>query len=245
MGWMPYCPADQGVLHQNMTAVNAIVLHRTYGAWGGDYSVGKQGIFHFLIGKESGNWVQFAPTENAQWHCNGANMFSVGIELEGTNEEPLTPWQAARLGDVVRWISQEHGVPLNYLDPGSVPYASVHVNDGNFHGVLCHASVQTDDGSQQHTDIVTPADWLRAISGVVDVALTDEDVQKIAAAVGGQQSAYWGKFTNIGDLWNHVDKVAAQLGAKIDAKVTTAGGTVDVGALAKAVADEVAKRMAS
>ena len=221
MGWMPGCPADPGVYHGALSPV-AVVLHRTYGAWGGDYSVGKQGIFQFLIGKDDGNWVQFAPTEIVQWHCNGANFKAVGIELEGTNEDPLTAWQAARLGDVLRYCSQTHGIPLNYLAPDAVPYASVWVNGGGFSGVISHCSVATDDGSQQHTDRIEVADWVRAVSGV-DVALDDTDIQKIAAAVGGQQSAYWGKYTNIGDLWNHVDKVAAALGAKID-KVTVSGG---------------------
>lgn len=163
MGWMPGCPQDPGVFHGDLKPI-AIVLHRTYGAWGGDYSVGKQGIFHFLLGKDEGNWVQFAPTEVVQYHCNGANFKAVGIEIEGTNDDPLTSWQLARLGDVLDWLHAEHGIPLDYLDPNSVAPASVHVNDGNFRGVISHVSVATDDGSQQHTDEIPVSTFNAAVA---------------------------------------------------------------------------------
>jgi len=163
MPWMPACPSDVGVFHGPLDPI-AIVTHRTYGAWGGDYSVGKQGIFHFLIGKNDGNWVQFAPTDVVQYHCNGANFTAVGIEIEGTNEDDLTPWQSARLGDVLQWLHATHGIPLDYLDPNSVAPASVHVNDGNFRGVISHVSVMTDDGSQQHTDEISVAAFNAAVN---------------------------------------------------------------------------------
>ncbi len=141
----------------------AIVLHRTYGAWGGDYSVGHQGIFHFLLGKDQGRWVQFAPTEIVQYHCNGANFRAVGIEIEGTNDDALTDWQSAKLGDVLHWLHAEHGIPLDYLDPNSVAPASVSVNHSNFRGVISHVSVATDDGSSQHTDEIPVAAFQAAI----------------------------------------------------------------------------------
>lgn len=162
MGWVPGCPQDPGVYHGPLAPI-AVVLHRTYGAWPGDYSVGKQGIFHILLGKDEGRWAQFAPTEIVQWHCNGANGKAFGVEIEGTNDEPLTDWQAARLGDVLRYARDAHGIPLDYLDPDSVPRASVHVNDGTFRGVISHCSVQTDDGSSQHGDFITVADYQRAV----------------------------------------------------------------------------------
>ena len=160
---MPGCPQDPGVYHGPLNP-QAIVLHRTYGAWGGDYSVGKQGIFQFLLGKDEGNWVQFAPTEIVQYHCNGANFRAFGIEIEGTNEDALTDWQLARLGDILRWANTEHGIPLVYQDPAVTPPASIWVNQSNFTGVISHVSVQTDDGSQQHTDEIDLATFNRAVA---------------------------------------------------------------------------------
>ena len=37
------------------------------------------------------------------------------------------------------------------------------VNGTDFRGVICHTSVATDDGSSQHSDLITPADYQRAL----------------------------------------------------------------------------------
>lgn len=225
MPWMAGCPADQGVLHGPMTDVRAVVLHRTYGYWPGDYSVGKQGIFQFLIGKADGNWVQFAPSEDCQWHCNGANRYAVGIELEGTNDDPLTDWQAARLGDVLRWVNATHGVPLEYLDPFGVAPASVWVNSGNFRGVISHVSVKTDDGSSQHGDFILPADFQRALGATpAGDDVTPEQMATLGQwmqeqrALNEKQMAEWmqQQSANVVKLVNaHVDAKIAQLEQKL------------------------------
>lgn len=159
MPWMPGCPSDPATPKGSLTPI-AIVLHRTYGQWAGDYSVGKnQGYFQFLIGQDDGQWVQFMDTNSVAWHANGANFKAFGIELTGTNEDTLTPWQLDRLGAVLHWASTTHGIPLTYTDPSVTQPASIHVNDGNFQGVISHASVQTDDGSAQHSDLITLSDY--------------------------------------------------------------------------------------
>lgn len=183
MPWMPGVPADPAPTFGALAPI-AIVLHRTYGGWGGDYAVGKRGTFQFLIGQDDGQWVQFASTDSVCYHCNGANLKAFGIELTGTNDDPLTDWQAARLGDVLRWGHAEHGIPLDYTDPLTIPPASIHVNDGTFRGVLSHASVMTDDNSSQHSDMVTVADYNRAI-----VPAQQEDDTLYLNCTSGQQTA--------------------------------------------------------
>ena len=76
----------------------AVVLHRTYGRWAGDFAVGKNGRsgqpigFHFLVGKD-GRAVQFYDTSTVCNHAKGANMWSIGVEFEGRNEDQLTDGQ--------------------------------------------------------------------------------------------------------------------------------------------------------
>lgn len=41
-------------------------------------------------------------------------------------------------------------------------------------------------------------------------------VEKVAAAVGGQNKALWGKYTNLGDLYNMLHKELAELKAVVD-----------------------------
>lgn len=163
MARLASCPQDYATPMGSLSP-EAVVLHRTYGYWPGDYAVIRNNsLCQFLIGKDPGNWVQFMDSTAVAYHCNGANFRAVGIELEGTNDDPLTDWQAARLGDVLRFLSAEHGIPLDFLDPNSVPAASVSVNHSGFRGVICHVSVATDDGSSQHSDEVSVADFQRAL----------------------------------------------------------------------------------
>lgn len=164
MAQIPGCPQDPVPEKRPFVAPAPIacVLHRTYGGWAGDYQVIKaNGTCQILIGKEPGQWVQFMDTRSIAYHCNGANFYAVGVELTGVNEDVLTDWQVQCLHAVIETLAAEHNIPKTYLDPDSVPPASVHVNDGTFKGYISHRSVQTDDGSQQHTDMITVADWYR------------------------------------------------------------------------------------
>ena len=59
---------------------------------------------HFLV-RRDGELVQFVPVERRAWHAGEScwrgrsrcNDFSVGIELEGTDDGPFTDAQYARL----------------------------------------------------------------------------------------------------------------------------------------------------
>lgn len=178
MGWIPGWPTDPTTPKGSLDP-KAVVLHRTYGHWPGDYSVGKQGIFQFLIGADPGHYVQFMDTTSVAYHCNGANFRAFGVEIEGTNDDPLNDWQVARLGEVLRYANSAHGIPLNYLDPITTPEASISVNHSNFVGIIAHRSVATDDGSSQHGDFVTVADFQKAVGSDSGEEMNDADWKKL------------------------------------------------------------------
>ncbi len=64
---------------------------------------------HFLV-RRDGELVQFVPVRRRAWHAGVSswrgrercNDFSVGVELEGTDDGPFTERQYARLADLIR-----------------------------------------------------------------------------------------------------------------------------------------------
>lgn len=126
------------------------VLHRTYGRWPGDYSVGKNApngtSFHFLVGKEEGQWVQFADTLRKCGHAPGANSTAIAIEFTGRNEEPLTDWQSRAGSWIIAATSDAHGIAREYYNGPRRPCTA---------GWTTHASVLGSD----HSDTVTRQDW--------------------------------------------------------------------------------------
>lgn len=139
---MPGIPHDLRAGYGSLSPV-AAVCHRTYGGWGGDYSVGKgsRGVisFHFLVGKEAGQWVQFVDTNRVAYHAKGANDWSIGIEVTGTNEDDFTGWQLEKVGEIVRWIHDTHRIPWVYVDAGRA---------GRRAGFVAHNAV----AGSSHTD---------------------------------------------------------------------------------------------
>ena len=151
-------PFDQGNHPQGTLNPTAVVVHRTYGTLEGDgfksaYSIGKNGRnglgigFHFLVGKNEGQWVQFYDTQVKAAHAKGANSWAIGIEFDGINEGPLTDWQVRAGAAICSAISAAHGIPLTYYDGARQQVA----------GYLAHASVPTST----HTDRLTREDWDR------------------------------------------------------------------------------------
>ncbi|RMG27936.1 MAG: 1,6-anhydro-N-acetylmuramyl-L-alanine amidase AmpD [Gammaproteobacteria bacterium] len=66
---------------------------------------------HLLIDRR-GHLTQYVPFERRAWHAGrsrfgaheGCNDFSIGIELEGTDEVPYTDEQYGCLAEVTRWL---------------------------------------------------------------------------------------------------------------------------------------------
>lgn len=174
MTWLDGWDHDELVRRGGMAPL-AVTLHRTYGAsYGGDYgtirnngnSYSGAGGCQFLIGQNPGERVQFGDTTTVLYHCNGSNFKSFGVEITGTNPDELTDWQVASLAEVLAVARDVHGIPLDYCDPYLTPHASVWVNGGGFRGVISHTSVATDNGTGQHTDLVTPEDFNRAVARI-------------------------------------------------------------------------------
>jgi AmpD protein len=68
---------------------------------------------HYLI-RRDGAVVQFVPPEKRAWHAGASswrgrsrcNDFSIGIELEGTDDDVFTPQQYASLASLLRTLRQ-------------------------------------------------------------------------------------------------------------------------------------------
>ncbi|WP_019625948.1 1,6-anhydro-N-acetylmuramyl-L-alanine amidase AmpD [Thioalkalivibrio sp. ALJT] len=66
---------------------------------------------HVLIDRE-GRLVQYVPFSRRAWHAGVShwdgrercNDFSIGIELEGTDDHPFTPVQYTALAGLIRWL---------------------------------------------------------------------------------------------------------------------------------------------
>ena len=66
---------------------------------------------HFLI-RRNGELVQFVPVKRRAWHAgvsswrgrNRCNDFSIGVELEGTDDGPFTRRQYARLASLINCL---------------------------------------------------------------------------------------------------------------------------------------------
>ena len=68
---------------------------------------------HLLV-RRDGEVVQYVPFLKRAWHagessydgCSACNDFSIGIELEGQDEEPYTPIQYERLAEVIHRLTE-------------------------------------------------------------------------------------------------------------------------------------------
>lgn len=176
MAWMPGVPHDPGPYPQGAQSPGQVVCHRTYGSWGGDYGVGKgsrRGIgFHFIVGKQPGQWCQFYDSQQRCNHAAGGNRDSIGIEVTGTDDDTMTDWQVSALGQIVQWLASEHGIPAaKYQGPRTSWYA----------GYRDHADV----AGSTHTDGWTDSDWSRIIAaGEQDDMFDDNDKQRLLNVEG-------------------------------------------------------------
>jgi len=108
----------------------------------------KQTSIHFLVGKQRGEVAQLIDTGTIAHHAGRqANAFFLGIEFESiparpgvrgqdprTNADELTPFQVSIGGDIIRWISQTHGIPRKG-PPSAMEWRQC---QGRWSGVLSH-----------------------------------------------------------------------------------------------------------
>jgi hypothetical protein len=157
-------------------------------------------------------------TDSVAYHCNGANFMAFGVELTGVNEEPLTDWQADRLGEVLHYAEATHGIPLAYVSPDAVPPASIWVNGGGFNGIISHVSVMTDNGSPQHTDAIAGSDVLRALGRTSpDTGVDDDMPRQFISKQSDPSVGVWEQAGNTRrhvypDEWKFLNDIAALFG---------------------------------
>ena len=71
---------------------------------------------HFLV-RRDGELVQYVPTELRAWHAGASqwkgrercNDFSIGIELEGADDQPFEDAQYATLAELTRALRERYG----------------------------------------------------------------------------------------------------------------------------------------
>jgi len=75
---------------------------------------------HFLITRE-GDLIQLVPLHKRAWHAGisqfedqeNCNDFSIGIELEGCDEQAFTPNQYTKLSELIKFLKTEYDIPLD------------------------------------------------------------------------------------------------------------------------------------
>jgi len=101
--------------------------------------IADQQVSSHLLMRRDGEVVQYVPFSKRAWHAGescfdgraACNDFSIGIELEGQDEEPYTPAQYERLAAVIRTLTESFPelstrrlaghcdiAPLRKTDPG-------------------------------------------------------------------------------------------------------------------------------
>jgi len=69
---------------------------------------------HYLVTAD--RIFQLVDEGNEAWHARNANRHTIGIEVVGETDDPLT-WSNKinnQLAQLVAWISSTHGIPLEY-----------------------------------------------------------------------------------------------------------------------------------
>ena len=182
--WMPGLVRDPGVnagYRGGQSEMVSFVIHNTAGAYGGDYSVGKQGYFNFYVPRERPP-VQFAEADAITWHAGAWNGLGPGMELERLNDNwAYTDQQIEWGGRIMRWVHEKYGVPLNFYDTGGnndLRIASPNACRGLY---ITHRSLNQMGG--WHYDYINQDEWNRMTGGGApppsQEEVGDEDVMLI------------------------------------------------------------------
>ena len=68
-----------------------------------------------------GDLIQLVPLHKRAWHAGisqfedqeNCNDFSIGIELEGCDEQAFTPNQYTKLSELIKFLKTEYDIPLD------------------------------------------------------------------------------------------------------------------------------------
>lgn len=158
--WNPGVNAGYKAGHTTMTDC---VAHYTVGT--DSTGIGLNGYFHWLVSRD-GRVQQFAEADALTWHVGEDNAAGPGIEVEylpGQDDTVFTDAARQACGALVRWLSAEWGIPLQYHD------GEHDTQPGSFAGFVSHKSIIQ---SEEHQDFWPQADWDLMV-GVPPVPPTD------------------------------------------------------------------------
>jgi AmpD protein len=116
-------PIDMVVIHGislpagefGTPAIQALFMGQLEAAWHPSFAaLTKLQVSSHLLIKRTGETIQFVPFQKRAWHAGVSffqnrtrcNDFSIGIELEGTDDLPYEPVQYERLISIVRLLMQ-------------------------------------------------------------------------------------------------------------------------------------------
>lgn len=223
---------------------------RSLSLWGADSTV--QASWHRM--SDPGTVARFVPPGRAAWHATIANRISVGYEQAGYAAFPRETWLNAE------GIASIDRLAQALVDDG-IPAAAVRVltddevraalnGDTSISGLCAHAQIQprdrTDPGAGYPWDVLL--DRIRAHHP----NLEGDDMEPVDVWNGvkwGGESAgdRLGKAAAAYDKAVAVEKKVDALTSKLDAlaKAPAVGGSINVDAVAQAVADVLVKRMQS
>lgn len=149
-----------------------IVLHRTTGYFStGDYAVGKWGNswgpkkkgkmlgFHFLVGKNKGELIQFVPINKRVNHVKAYSSSYIGIEISGDVKqyrdgrlygEPMTEWQKQTVLEIIRYCCETKNIPTRFCQHVKKMHTM-----GVYRGIVGHRDLKLND----HADSPNVQDW--------------------------------------------------------------------------------------
>lgn len=150
---------------------------RTYEYWKNSTNLES----HFGLGYD-GRVAQYIGTNTRADANAGANNRAISLE-SAANTSNSDPWTAAQINTLVRvmdWAAREHGIPRRKCRSATDPGFGYHrmFADWSTGGTYCPGDARV----KQFNEIVMP----RLIAGDVeedDVALSQDDIDKVAAAV--------------------------------------------------------------
>lgn len=132
--------------------MRTVVCHFTVGR--DSHPIGVRGYFHWLV-RRNGQIMQYAECDAVTWHAGSWNQYGPGIEIEylpGEDDEIFTNEARVATADLVQWLHNEWGFPLDYYDGPRI--------DPVWDGFIAHRSLAGGD----HTDWWPREDWDRMVA---------------------------------------------------------------------------------
>lgn len=211
-----------------------------------------QASAHFWISK-TGTLEQYLDTDDMAWAEAAGNPYFWSCEFEGQVDEPMTPQQIDKGGQLIAWLHGIQPFPLVVNeDPNGAGITPHRAGGQAWGGHSCPGDVRFGQYPALVLSALRYLDPNAAPTPEDDMPLTPDDVTAVALAVVNKLNEDSDRpgTTGIGTTLLAVDNTAAQILALVQALVAqpgrlTAVTDADLKAIAKAVNDEQAARLKS